>query len=102
GVGIERKKCGDTASLAFWQGLAPACFFGGKLQNALEPRRVERRCLVLAKPRNFAVASNKLQAKRQRILAGGSREFVNEALDDEAAAGVLDGSPPGTRHARLS
>src|SRR5882724_8625655 len=94
GVGIERIKRGNTASLAFWQRLTPARFFGGELQNALETRGVERRCFIFAELRNFAVAPNELQAKGQWILARGSREFVNKAFHDEAAAGMFDGAPP--------
>src|SRR6266403_3860717 len=94
GVGIERIKRGNTASLAFWQRLTPARFFGGELHNALETRVVERRCYIFAELRNFADATNELQAKGQWILARGSREFVNKAFHDEAAAGMFDGAPP--------
>src|SRR5882757_5978165 len=37
GVGLKGIKRGDAASLAFWQRLTPARFFGGELQNALQP-----------------------------------------------------------------
>ena len=101
GVGIERKKCGDASAHTFGQRLPPARLLGGELQNSLEPRRIERRCFLFAEPRNLAVLADEFQAKRQRILAGGSRKLINKTFHDEAAAGVFNGAPPRARHARF-
>src|SRR6266852_6766692 len=100
-VGIERIKCGDTPPLALWQRLAPACFFSGELQNALEPRGVARRFFLAAELWNLAVAADELHSKRQGILARGGGKFVNTTFYDKAAAGVFDGTPPGAGHARF-
>src|SRR5260370_5438165 len=102
GVGLERIKRGDASSLAFWQRLSPARFFSGELQNALEPRGIERRRIgSFTESRNLAVTSDKFQAKGQWILAGGSSKLINKTLHDESAARAVAGAPPGAGHPRF-
>src|SRR5260370_6694989 len=102
GVRLERIKRGDASPLAFCQRLPPPCFFSGELQNALEPRGIERRRIgSFTESRNLAVTSDKFQAKGQWILAGGSSKLINKTFHDESAAGVFDGAPPGAGHARF-
>src|SRR6266702_7846273 len=102
GVGIERVERGNASPLALWQRLPPARLFSGELQNALEPRGIERRRIgSFTESRNLAVTSDKFQAKGQWILAGGSSKLINKTLHDESAAGVFDGAPPGAGHARF-
>src|SRR5712692_6152750 len=101
-ISLKRVEAGNAPALPLRKRLAPACFFRSELQYAFQPGSLEREVIrCFTKPRNFPVAADEFQPKGKRILASGSREFIDEALHDEAAAGVFDGAPPGARHAGL-
>src|SRR6266436_8312228 len=102
GVTLEGIVTGDAAKNALGKRLAPIGLFRGETQYSLEARGVERLAFFrVGEVRDFAVSTDEAEAEFQRVDARRVSEFVHERLDDEAAGGMLDGSPPGARHGRL-
>src|SRR5258708_4040572 len=108
GVRLERVVSRDAARDALRQrlarrgGLAPLRFLRGQLQNALEPRGIQRLVFLrIGKVGNLARVADQLQPELQWVNAGRSRQLVDKRLDHEAAAGMLHRAPPRARNAAV-
>ncbi len=101
-VGLKGKVSSDAAADALRQWLSPFRFLGGELQNTLEARGVERLVFFrVGEVGDFAGITDQLQAEFQRIGACCRGQLVNEGFNYEAAAGMLDGAPPGAGDAGM-
>ena len=84
-VAVERHHLGEAAIDAFRRRLAPAGLVGDRVQHGQVLRMV----------------GHQLPAELERILAGGVREFVHEALDEDRVLVDVHAPPEPGRHVRV-
>ncbi len=92
GVAAEGEVRGQSDAAAARELPAPADLAGDALEHRAQPRRAELRPAVLAVVEH-AVGTQHRETERERVLAGGMRDLVHEALDDEGVRRVRRGAP---------